>query len=79
MDFFASEIDELDEKNVRILILVIRRRLPKSSATLIEVATDSENTGLHLNIALNYGGRAEFSTCAARLMAQEAAQAAESG
>lgn len=75
LDFFASEIDELDEKNVRILILGDKAALPeKQRDTLMEAERrTAKNTGLHLNIALNYGGRAEL-TRAARLMAQEAAQ-----
>lgn len=75
LDFFASEIDELDEKNVRILILGDKAALPeKQRDTLIEAERrTAKNTGLHLNIALNYGGRAEL-TRAARLIAEEAAQ-----
>ena len=75
LDFFASEIDELDEKNVRILILGDKAALPeKQRNTLIEAERQTaKNTGLHLNIALNYGGRAEL-TRAARLIAEEAAQ-----
>lgn len=75
LDFFASEIDELDEKNVRILILGDKAALPeKQRDTLMEAERrTAKNTGLHLNIALNYGGRAEL-TRAARLIAEEAAQ-----
>ena len=62
LDFFASEIDELDEKNVRILILGDKNALPpKQQETLKEAERRTErNTGLHLNIAINYGGRAEL-------------------
>ena len=62
LDFFASEIDELDEKNVRILILGDKSALPeKQRETLKEAERRTEkNTGLHLNIAINYGGRAEL-------------------
>ena len=62
LDFFASEIDELDEKNVRILILGDKGRLPeKQRETLIEAEERTAgNTGLRLNIAVNYGGRAEL-------------------
>ena len=62
LDFFASEIDELDEKNVRILILGDKNGLPeKQRDTLIEAEKRTENnTGLRLNIAVNYGGRAEL-------------------
>ena len=62
LDFFASEIDELDEKNVRILILGDKGRLPeKQRETMIEGEDPTAgNTGLRLNIAVNYGSRAEL-------------------
>ena len=62
LDFFASEIDELCEKNVRILILGDKSALPeKQRETLIEAEQRTEkNTGLHLNIGVNYGSRAEL-------------------
>ena len=71
LDFFASEIDELDAKNVRILILGDKSRLPeKQRLTLLEAEARTENnTGLHLNIAINYGGRDEL-TRATREIAQ---------
>ena len=72
LDFFASEIDELDEKNVRILILGDKGALPeKQRETLIEAERRTAgNTGLRLNIAVNYGSRAELAR-AARLIAEE--------
>ncbi|MBE5788961.1 MAG: isoprenyl transferase [Clostridiales bacterium] len=72
LDFFASEIDELDERNVRILILGEKSRLPqKQRETLTEAERrTAKNTGLRLNIALNYGGRAEL-VRAARLLAED--------
>ena len=62
LDFFASEIDELDAKNVRILILGDKSALPeKQRETLMEAERrTASNTGLRLNIAINYGGRAEL-------------------
>ena len=62
LDFFASAIDELDAKNVRILILGDKSRLPQQQReTLIEAENRTrKNTGLRLNIAVNYGGRAEL-------------------
>jgi len=62
LDFFASEIDELDAKDVRILILGDKGRLPeKQRETLMEAERRTRNnTGLRLNIAINYGGRAEL-------------------
>ena len=72
LDFFASEIDELDEKNVRILILGEKDVFPpRQRETLIRAEErTADNTGLRLNICLNYGGRAEL-TRAARLIAQD--------
>jgi len=62
LDFFKSEIDELDEKNVRILILGEKDVFPdKQREVLIEAERRTgDNTGLTLNICLNYGGRAEL-------------------
>ena len=62
LDFFASEIDELHRKNVRILILGDKSRLPDRQREVLEEAErrTSGNTGLRLNIAVNYGGRAEL-------------------
>ena len=49
LDFFASEIDELCEKPA------------KQRETLIEAEQRTAgNTGLHLNIGVNYGSRAEL-------------------
>ena len=62
LEFFDSEIDELDAKNVRILILGDKGALPeKQRETLLEAESRTrKNTGLRLNIAINYGGRAEL-------------------
>ena len=72
LDFFKSEIDELMEKNVRILILGEKDVFPdKQRAVLIEAEQRTGgNTGLTLNICLNYGGRAEL-VRAAKAIAQE--------
>ena len=73
LDFFASEIDELERKNVRILILGDKAALPeKQRETLLEAERRTEkNMGLRLNIAVNYGSRAEIAK-AAREIAEEA-------
>ena len=72
LDFFKSEIDELDEKNVRILILGEKDMFPdKQREVLIEAEhRTADNTGLTLNICLNYGGRAEL-VRAAQSIAQD--------
>ena len=74
LEFFFSEIDELDEKNVCIRILGDKDGLPeKQRQALINAENRTEkNTGLKLNIAINYGGRAEI-VRAARALAQKAA------
>ena len=69
LEYFTSEIDELDEKNVRIRILGDKDGMPdKQRAALINAeARTRDNTGLNLNIAVNYGGRAELARAARRL------------
>ena len=69
LDFFASEIDELDAKNVRILILGDKQGLPEKQREVLIEAEDRtcKNTGLRLNICLNYGGRAEIARAAREL------------
>ena len=70
--YFTSEIDELDEKNVKITILgdVDGMPEPQRQALVDAMARTADNTGLRLNIALNYGGRAEL-VRAARLLARD--------
>ena len=72
LEFFSSEIDELDEKNVCIRILGDKDGMPdRQRQALIDAETRTgKNTGLKLNIALNYGGRAELAR-AARLLAEK--------
>ncbi len=75
LEFFKSEIDELDAKNVRILILGEKDALPpeQRQALLNAETRTAHNAGLRLNIAINYGGRAELAR-AARLLARDAAE-----
>ena len=73
LDFFQSEIEELHQKNVRITILGDKAGFPEKQRDVLaeaEVRT-AGNTGLRLNLALNYGGRAEL-VRAAQLLAQKA-------
>ena len=74
LDYFQSEIDELDAKNVRITILGDKEGLPpRQRDALMEAERRTlNNTCLRLNIAINYGARAE-AVRAARLLAQDAA------
>ena len=74
LKYFKSEIDELDEKNVCIRILGDVDGLPDAQreAVINAMERTKDNTGLKLNIALNYGGHAEL-TRAAKLIAQDVA------
>ena len=69
LKYFHSEIDELDQKNVRILILGDVDGLPDEQRDAVVSAMErtKDNTGLKLNIALNYGGRAELVRATKRL------------
>lgn len=60
--YFNSEIDELHRKNVRITILGDIDAFPDRQRACLANAMERTraNTGLRLNIALNYGGRAEL-------------------
>ena len=75
LKYFASEIDELDEKNVRILILGDVDGLPEAQrkAVISAMERTRDNTGLQLNIALNYGGHAEL-TRAMRCLGEKIAR-----
>ena len=74
LKYFASEIDELDEKNVCIRILGDIDGLPEAQREAVQNAMDRtrNNEGLKLNIALNYGGHAEILR-AAQSLAQKVA------
>ncbi len=75
LEFFSSEIDELDEKNVCIRILGVKEALPPAQREALFRAEErtKDNTGLHLNIAINYGSRDEI----VRAVRQIAARAAQ--
>ncbi len=74
VEFLGREIDELCANQVRIRFMgevdAISRRVSRAVEEALE--RTKNNKGLIMNIALNYGGRAEL-TRAARLLAQEAA------
>lgn len=71
LDFFSSEITELHEKGVKIRILGDTAALPlpqREAVRNAEIITE-KNTGLQLNIALNYGGRDEIIRAAREIAA----------
>ena len=78
LQYFTSEIDELNEKNVRIRILGDIDGMPgglekQKDALHAAIRRTHENTGLQLNIALNYGGQQEIVRAAQKLAERVAA------
>ncbi|MBI4532134.1 MAG: isoprenyl transferase, partial [Candidatus Latescibacteria bacterium] len=57
-----EEMPELQQNNVRLIAIGRVHRLPSASREALKnaIAQTSRNTGLILNLALNYGGRAEI-------------------
>ena len=79
--YFHSEIDELHQKGVRIRILGDKAGLPAPQREAVEAAEKKTagNGGLQLNIALNYGGRAELLRAAKRLCERSVQEAIAPG
>ena len=79
IEYFSKEIDELFDNNVRIRIIGAYEQFAPTVRNVIERAMKrtQENTGLNLNIALNYGSRAEI-VRAANLAMQQAIARGES-
>ena len=67
-----DEIPELNQNNVRLNAIGDTEGLPKSVQIVLRRALQqtADNTGLQLNLALNYGGRAEL-VAACRKLATE--------
>ena len=67
--FLVREIPELNRSNVRMVSSGQIARLPESTRRRLEEAcrTLNDNTGLVLNLALNYGGRQEILDAVRRL------------
>ena len=60
--FIKKELGSLHKNNVKVIIIGRISELPINIVKLIKKATEktSKNTGMILNIALNYGGRQEI-------------------
>ncbi len=72
LEYFRRELSELKKENVRIRILGDIEGMPeafaKQKAALRNAMEQTEtNTGLRLNIALNYGGRQEIVSACRRI------------
>lgn len=70
--YLTEEIAELNENNVKIIFSGSRKGLPEIINKKMDaaLAATAANTGVILNIAVNYGGQAEILR-AARLLAEE--------
>jgi undecaprenyl diphosphate synthase len=73
--FIRQDLADLHQSNVRIRVIGGRDRVDGDVLSLIDEAVDltSENTGLELVIAFNYGSRDEIARAARRLAEQVAA------
>ena len=62
LEFLKKEIDELHARNARLNVLGDEAKLPREIRDAIRGAMEKtkDNTGLIVNIALNYGARAEI-------------------
>jgi undecaprenyl diphosphate synthase len=62
VEYLHKEIDELCANNIRVRAIGKTEELPPSAREALTVAWERsrDNTGLTLNIALNYGGRTEL-------------------
>jgi len=78
--YLRSETAEFHSKNLRLSVMGCRDAFDQDIVQLIENAEDltHNNTGLHVNIALNYGGRHDIAQ-AARKIALRAIEEGEVG
>lgn len=72
VEFFDKYVPKLHKNNVRILVIGDKEELPAATLDALERAREltKHNSGLILNFALNYGGRAEI-VDAVKLIAQD--------
>lgn len=72
VEYFHKEVGELHQNNVKINVIGNLNGLGKKvrEAAVKAMDTTAENTGLVLNIALNYGGRDEILHAVKDLMTQ---------
>ncbi|MBX3177873.1 MAG: isoprenyl transferase [Candidatus Hydrogenedentes bacterium] len=75
--YIQQEIDEMDENDIRICFMGRREGLPERALSDMDscVERTRDNTAMTVNIALNYGGRAEIVDATRRIAA--AVQAGE--
>ena len=68
--FVKLDLDELDEKNVKVKVLGDYKVIPDGAEKSLErtLKTTADNTGMQFNIALNYGGRGEITRAVNHIM-----------
>ncbi len=73
-EFLNTDLRELKENNVRVMVIGDRDGLPRHTRDAVQKAEQetAENTGMVLNFALNYGSRTEL-VHAIRHIAEKAA------
>jgi len=69
--YIQREIDEMDENNIRICFMGRREGLPSRALADMDTCLERtrDNTAMTVNIAINYGGRAEIADAARHLAA----------
>lgn len=62
LDFFDNDIKRLHERNVKVVIIGDVDSMPEKQRDMLKAGMEltANNTGMLLNIAINYGGRAEL-------------------
>lgn len=73
--FFDTFVPELNENNVKVQVMGYIDQLPADTQRAVNdaIAQTAQNTGMVLNFALNYGGRAEIITGVQQLAQKVAA------
>lgn len=71
-NFLKTRIDEFNKNNIRLIAVGEKEKLPPSIQEKLNRAVEltKRNTGLTLNLALSYGGRAEIVNAAKRIASE---------
>ncbi|MGY5339340.1 isoprenyl transferase [Levilactobacillus spicheri] len=72
VDFFGTFVPDLIKNNIRVKVMGYTEDLPDATQKAVRdaIAATKDCTGMVLNFALNYGGRAEIVTAVQRLAQQ---------
>nr|WP_246082005.1 isoprenyl transferase [Peptacetobacter hominis] len=69
--YLRGEVSELDKNNVKINVVGDYKKLPEACVNELEKAMNitGDNTGVNLNLALNYGGRNDIKNAVVEIAA----------